>query len=152
MAAMLSFPESPVAVNQLVSTSAWVIARQSGVVNMMKLRPNHWRYRYAAKVSGFLPLLSILFVAAMISSVIIRMPELFFVAIVLSWPFVLPMAGLGCHLCNYNIFLPYRGLEYPEHGDSWTHPEVEGRSWRKRFVVPKNCPKCGAAILAEGPS
>ena len=115
----------------------------------MHLKPDHWRYRYAAKMSTIWPFIGMPFGALMIFALLTSNGVLAFVAVILLWPFVLPAANLGCHTCNYNIFLPYRGPEYPEHGDSWTHPDVERRLSRRLLVVPPNCPKCGAQILTN---
>jgi hypothetical protein len=103
-------------------------------------------------MSPLWPFIGFLLAAAVIFSMASGETLVAFVVIILSWPLVLPAAGLGCHKCNYNIFLPYRGLEYSEHGDSWTHPDVELRLWRKRLVVPNTCPKCGAEILKNNSS
>jgi DNA-directed RNA polymerase subunit RPC12/RpoP len=103
-------------------------------------------------MSPFWPIIGLSVAAVGVFSMAYGQPIAAFVAIVLSWPFVLPAAGLGCHKCSYNIFLPYRGPEFSEHGDSWTHHEVERRLWRSRWVVPSTCPKCGAEILKNNSS
>jgi uncharacterized protein (DUF2062 family) len=112
-----------------------------------RLVPNHWRYRYAAKMSRIWPFLGITFIVAIILSVIIDEPTLALASIILSWPFILPVAGLGCYKCNYNILLPYRGTYFSEHGDSWTHPDVERRMWRVQLMMPEICPKCGTYLI-----
>jgi hypothetical protein len=111
-----------------------------------RLRANHWRYRYAAKTLRFLPVIGWTLIVGTIVGFFAEHPMIGIPTIVLCGLFVIPAAGLGCYRCHYNIFLPYRGPEYPEHGDSWTRPEVEKRVSNK---VPTNCPKCGAPILTE---
>jgi DNA-directed RNA polymerase subunit RPC12/RpoP len=100
-------------------------------------------------MSKFWPFIGVAVLGILTFSVVAAEPAFAFAAIILSWPLILPAAGLGCHKCSYNILLPYRGAEYSEHGDSWTHPEVEPRLWRKRLAVPHDCPKCGAKILTS---
>ena len=103
-------------------------------------------------MSTFWPVIGFLMAAAVIFTMASGETLFAFVLIFLSWPFVLPAAGLGCYKCSFNIFLPHRGLGHSEHGDSWTHPDVERRLWRKRLVVPSTCPKCGAEILKDNSS
>jgi hypothetical protein len=98
-------------------------------------------------MSKFMPLLGCVVVIAMIGSVVVGQPLFAVIALLSSWPFIFPLAALGCYKCDYNIFLPYRGNSFSEHGDSWTHPEVEQRMWGTPMKVPQACPKCGAQIL-----
>jgi hypothetical protein len=98
-------------------------------------------------MSKFWTVLGLACISALVVSIAIGQPIVAFAAIILSWPFVIPAANLGCHRCNYNIFLPYRGLSSSEHGDSWTHPDIERRLWAKHLKVPETCPKCEALIL-----
>ena len=78
----------------------------------------------------------------------------FLLIVVQSWTFViflaallplaLPLAGLGCWKCNYNLLRAYRGPKTIEHGDSWT---ADNFPWRWA-PFPATCPKCGAQILS----
>jgi hypothetical protein len=101
-------------------------------------------------MGGFFVILGIFVIVVAFVSFAVGKPIVAFAAIVFCWPFILPAAGLGCYRCSYNIFLPYRGTAHSEHGDSWTHPDVEKRMWLKRLNVPQICPKCEAPILSSG--
>jgi hypothetical protein len=60
-------------------------------------------------------------------------------------PFIIPVAGLGCWRCNYNLLRRYRGPDSIEHGDSWTG---EPDTWNVE-THSERCPKCQATILTE---
>jgi hypothetical protein len=114
-----------------------------------RLYPNHWRYRFAAKMRFApifvgVPLGATGFLAAVTES-----EWLILFVIVLALPVIAPLANLGCHNCNYNLFLPYRGSAFSEYGDSWSHPDVRRRMNRWTLDLPDSCPKCGAPILTE---
>ncbi len=111
---------------------------------MGRLCLDHWRYRYARRMRGILIALNIVmmitvFVAAAMGKLVIA-----FFMMALCGLFFLPVGMLGCYRCGYNVFRPYRGASYPEHGDSYTGKPAFPRP------IPDVCPKCGAQLLSSG--
>ena len=108
---------------------------------MSKLQPNHWRYRYAAKMRA--PLIALYFglVPVAVAAFLTHHVEFAVLAIVAEWPFILPIALLGCYRCHFNVFRRYRGPSSPEHGDSYTNQIAFP------VPIPDRCPKCGAVLL-----
>ena len=110
--------------------------------------PNHWRYRYAGRVArpAVMYAINIAVVLGTLAAIVLGKPSIAVVSVALMAPFSLLLANLGCWRCNYNLFRRYRGSNSIEYGDSWTGQPLYPSRW---VPIPKDCPKCGAAILGE---
>lgn len=108
-----------------------------------KLEPDHWRYRYARRMRVPLMVLNGIAALALLAAVVLQASVIAVVAIFLAMPFIVPMAALGCHRCNFNVLRSYRGPNAPERGDSWT------RDMPRLGAIPAACPKCGASLLSQ---
>lgn len=107
-----------------------------------KLAPGHWRYRYARCMRVPLLILNGVMIALVLAAAMLKAPMVAVVGMFVLAPFVIPIAALGCHRCNFNVLRSYRGPDSPEHGDSWT------RDVKPLGTLPSTCPKCGATLLS----
>ena len=109
---------------------------------MWRLGPDHWRYRMARQIEGYRPLVTVVIIGLVLICLATRNPLFFLGGLAVILPIALPMAGLSCYRCSFNIFRRYRGPTYPEHGDSYTNG-IKGI-----VPIPDLCPKCGARLLS----